>query len=364
MLDAAQRRDDRRVTELLRISWLGSWAADQLTRPNAAKEAVSPLGALAAVAALHTGIDARLSADVVAGELHLPGMGTLAIAEHPNAQVVLDVHDGRIDVLVAGGRLRLPTTRTHDWSPVRVLAGDGLHVLFDDRHPGRDCFNEPPERPLPEETFRRWRRVVLGAWRLLTRIAPAVAGQMSQGFRVLVPLAPSPHGEETTISCADALGAIATTAPSDPAEFAIALVHEWSHTLLNGLLGFVTLHAAAADPPLYFVPWRPDARPVSGVLHGTFAFLAVAETWRALLDHGDLARQAAIEFALRRMQLAEVLATLPAVPELTAQGRRFVEILRQRHGALMDITLHPETIAQATVRIAHQRAAWARHERS
>ncbi|WP_436531384.1 aKG-HExxH-type peptide beta-hydroxylase [Actinoplanes sp. HUAS TT8] len=361
VLEAARQRDDRCVTELLRIGWVGPWAAGQLVRPDAAKQVANPLGTLAAAAALRTGIDARLPADVVAGELHLPGIGTLAMTGRPDSGVILDVHDNRIDFLLDDGRLPLPVTRTHDWSPARSIEDGGLRLLFDDRHPGRDCFNQKPEQPLPENTFHRWRQVIIAAWRLLSRTSPVVANQVAQGMRVVVPLAPSAHGVATSISCADALGAIASTAPSDPAEFAVALVHEWSHTMLNGLLGFLRLHEPTADRPQHVAPWRPDLRPISGVLHGTYAFMAVAETWRDLLAHDG---RAATEFARRRIQLAEVLATLPTVPALTDQGRRFVEILRQRHATLMDVALPSRAVAEATARIDEQRASWARRRTS
>ena len=36
-----------------------------------------------------------------------------------------------------------------------------------------------------------------------------------------------------------------------------------------------------ADSATYQVPWRPDPRPVDGVLNGTYAYLAVGELWRS-----------------------------------------------------------------------------------
>jgi len=365
VLQAAQRRDDRAVTDLLRLDWLGPWATDLLgRRPGAAGQAATRLGALAAVAALRTGIDARLAVEVTGGVLHLPGTGTLTI-DHPDAEAVLEARGGRLDVTVGSRRLRLPTTSAPGWSPAHTIQDGALHLLVDDQHPGRDCFREPPAPPLPEPVFRRWHDLITAAWRLLSRVAPQPAGRVAQGVRVIVPLADPPHGIDTSISCVEALGAVATTTPSDPALFAVTLVHEWSHSLLNGMLSFVDLHEpATALSASYLAPWRPDPRPISGILHGTFAFLAVAETWQALLADDSTAERAAAELALHRLRLAEALALLPAAPELTAQGRRFVEILRRRHAALMDTPLRQQEVAAAAARLDEQRSVWARQRRS
>jgi uncharacterized protein len=366
VLQAAQRRDHRVVTDLLRLSWLGPWATDLLgRRPGEAAQAATRLGALAAVAALRTGIEARLTVGVTGGALHLPCTGTLTVADQPDAEAVVEARDGRLDITVASRRLRLPVAAAPGWSPARTIQDGALHLLVDDEHPGRDCFREPPAPRLPEPVFRRWHDVITASWRLLSRVAPESARQVAHGIRVIVPLADPPHGIDTSISCVEALGAVATTAPSDPAQFAVTLVHEWSHSLLNGMLSFVDLHEpATALPASYLAPWRPDPRPISGVLHGTFAFLAVAETWQALLSDDSTAGQAATELALHRLRLGEALAMLPAAPELTAQGRRFVEILRRRHAMLMGTSLRPQAVATAAARLDEQRSVWARQRRS
>ncbi|MET0416277.1 MAG: HEXXH motif-containing putative peptide modification protein [Actinoplanes sp.] len=359
VLEAAQRRDAQAVTDLVRADWLGPWAAGLLDGPDGAGQAASRLGSLAAVAALSAGLDARLTVGVHAGIVHLPNIGSLALAEHATSDVVLEVRDGRLDVTVAGSRPPVPMT------PVRTVHDGDLRLLIDDQHPGRDCFHTPPAPRLSETAFRQWAELILASWRLLSEVAPVTARQVAQGIRVLVPLTVPPHGEDTSVSCAEALGAIATTPPPDPVHFAATLVHEWSHTLLNGMLGFVSLHEPVTTrSSAYFAPWRPDPRPISGVLHGTFAFLAITELWRALLAYDGVASRAAAELALRRLQLAEVLATLPAAPELTAQGRRFVHILQQRHAALMDIPLRRGVAAEAAARIRKQRVVWERQNRS
>jgi HEXXH motif-containing protein len=57
------------------------------------------------------------------------------------------------------------------------------------------------------------------------------------------------------------------------------LVHEIQHLKLRALLDLITL-TLPDDGSRYYAPWRPDPRPVSGLLQGAYAFLAVSVFWR------------------------------------------------------------------------------------
>ncbi|RSM72733.1 hypothetical protein DMB66_04975 [Actinoplanes sp. ATCC 53533] len=359
VLDEAQRRDPAGTADVLRTGWLGTWAANLLDMPGRGAEAANRLGALAAVTALRAGLEADLMVGATAGQLHLPGLGTLSTALPDGSTVALRVRDG-LAVQLAEGPLQLPAPAIHGrWSPIRTLNVAGFQLMIDDQDPYRDCFSMPLGAPLSDEEFGRWRRVIGEACALLAGFAPAVAEQMRLGVRVVVPLAPTPHGAEASVSCSDALGVIATTTPVDSMTFAVTLVHEWSHSVLNGLLGFVGLHHLE-QPGFYFAPWRPDPRPLSGILHGTFAFLAVAETWQALRAADSGGKRAEFEFALRRRQLAEVMAYLPAAAGLSPQGRRFVAILKRRCAALFETPVRREADDDAVAAVAAQKAIWIR----
>jgi HEXXH motif-containing protein len=354
VLREAQRRDEGEVAGLLRAGWFGPWVARLLDRPDDAGGAESRLIPLAAVAAVRTGVRTRLVVRVSGGRLHLPTMGALAVPSQ--AEVVLDVADALV-AEVAGTRLRLPAERGPNWTPVREMSVAGLRLLVDDQHPDRDCFRKPLAEALSGAEFARWRDLFAESWTLLTRCVPELAEQVGQGLRVLVPLAPASNGDGASVSCVDSLGAFATTMPMNAADGAITLVHEWSHTLLNGVLGFGRLYDPES-PELFFAPWRRDPRPLGGTLHGSFAFLTVAETWRALMAEETWHARAAAEFALCRLQVGEVLDALLRSAGLTEQGRRFVVMLRQRHRALLETYVRPEVAAEAVARLAVQKAAW------
>jgi HEXXH motif-containing protein len=358
LLDSAQRHDPATVLTVLRHGWFGNWVTRLLEKEPAngwPADDMNRLGVLAVVAALRTGMDAELTVHPVAGRLHLPGLGVLRSAADDDG-LVLTVHDGTLGVRRDGGVVAFPADAAVDgWSPARRLTMDGLNLLIEDRDPYRDCFQMALRDPLPTGEFDRWRAVVAEAWRLLSRHVPEEAGRVGGGIWSLVPLAPTPHGAEASVSSSNALGAVATTRPTSGIDFAITLVHEWAHSVLNGVLGFVRLHDRSSTAR-HFAPWRPDRRPLLGLLHGTFAFLAVAEAWQALRVDQSGAERAEAEFALRRQQLDEVLSALPDAPDLTAQGRRFVAILRQRGAALFDVPVGRRAAEQAVAAVREQKA--------
>jgi HEXXH motif-containing protein len=79
-----------------------------------------------------------------------------------------------------------------------------------------------------------------------------------------------------------AFGAVGTV-PADADGLAVLLVHEFQHVKLGEVLELCD----PSDPTTRIrlrVPWRPDPRPVEGVLQGTYAHLAIADIWRARSD--------------------------------------------------------------------------------
>jgi HEXXH motif-containing protein len=101
------------------------------------------------------------------------------------------------------------------------------------------------------------------------------------------------------------------------------------------------------DRHTYFAPWRPDPRPLSGALHGAYAFTAVAAFWHSLRVEPTLERQATMRFAILRAEVNRVLPELSEAPGLTAAGQRFVALLVGRAGwlARQDVPRSIESLA-------------------
>ncbi|MGW5638771.1 aKG-HExxH-type peptide beta-hydroxylase, partial [Streptomyces sp. NPDC003832] len=169
-------------------------------------------------------------------------------------------------------------------------------------------------------------------------------------------------------SASEAFGCVMVSAPGPGAdeeeaavELAVTLVHEFRHTLLNGLMHLTTL--AEDCPDLFHAPWRDDPRPLSGVLHGAFAFSGVARFWRdrAARTEKSAAERARFEFALWRRESRATLEALRTHPALTGTGRRLVAGLLAgiRSWDTEPVPEHVLLLAERAA--AHQRAGWRAH---
>ncbi|HEX5203275.1 MAG TPA: HEXXH motif-containing putative peptide modification protein [Actinoplanes sp.] len=208
-----------------------------------------------------------------------------------------------------------------------VATHDGLSVRarLEDTDPLRARLGLTPSRRLTDAEAAHWQRLFSAAWRILvTRHRPA-AEIVAAVLRVIVPIEPDPGAAGLSATSAEAFGAVALSPPADATSFAVGLIHETQHSLLNATRTLFDLVDAGA--PHTYSPWREDPRPPSGLLHGAYAYLSVARFWRA--EAGPLAR---FEFARWRAAVAGAADALLADGVLTAAGARFVRAMRDEAG--------------------------------
>jgi len=166
-------------------------------------------------------------------------------------------------------------------------------------------------------------------WSILGRQAlellAAVEKQLSIPVRdVLASVVPLQSTPQVNISgtCDQVLGCICTSLPLNAAILAETLVHEAAHVTLHIITDQTAYWRDGGH--LYRSPWRRDLRPISGMIHGIFAFLAVAEFWAAALASGQAEEFEALgRFRLRTAtrQVQRALAELKNTTELTEAGQ-------------------------------------------
>jgi HEXXH motif-containing protein len=285
---------------------------------------------LAAAAAVRAGLPFEAELPVWQGNVALPTLGLAHLrAEAPFSVATIRCVDGVVEIRNRNSVVRLPARPSADapgWSGIRetvLWSGDQrLAIRLDDLDPYRGLDGPiPPERLAPVEV-EAWRTVLDAAWQLLALRLPAVAETLPVGLDSLVP-SPAVPFRLPSASTGEAFGSAIVAYGEDPAVLAAALVHEFQHIRLGGLLHLVRLSEDDPRERLY-APWRPDPRPIGGVLHGIYAFFGVTSFWRALAsaDPGD--ELAAFEFALWRGQVRRTLDAVRADESLTATGRRFL----------------------------------------
>ncbi|MER7459830.1 FxsB family cyclophane-forming radical SAM/SPASM peptide maturase [Micromonospora sp. NPDC126480] len=289
------------VRDVLAHPFVRRWAHRCLETPALAD--LGRLAAVAAAAAIRAGAPVELDVPVRDGVLSLPTLGALVLPEATGSVAVTAVEGGFL--VRTGGRA--VTVRTDDreagaggpalrddrhrptgasrfggaaptWRPLR-RAGEPW-PLIEDTDPYRDCYQDLAVAPrLSAGAAARWAGQLTAALRRVDTEASGYAPGVRAVLRAVVPLRPDRRGRQRSAAAASAFGAIAVTPPPGDAELAVLLVHEVQHLKLDAVLDVCEL-VDRRDARLLTVPWREDPRPVEGVLHGTYAHLAVADVWR------------------------------------------------------------------------------------
>jgi len=361
ILVEAERRDPRAVAALITDPMVGAWAArttrrllgyidKRSTAPVAAD--LAQYGALAAAAAVRAGLDAELRTQALGGSVTLPTLGGAALGA--DGPAVVTVSAGRATVTGRSARVAVHALDAGWWETRHLFAGHGGlvgSVAIEDGNPYRDCYHAPAADRLPAIEVQQWQDLFSEAWGLLVQYVPARAAELANGLRSVVPLVTGDDGMARSGTARDAFGTLGLTRPRSAAELAVTLVHEFQHSKLSVLLDLVPLYTPGGDER-HFAPWRADARPTGGLIQGVYAFLGVADTWRALRSAPGLEELATREFAFAREQVAVGIAGLEASVELKPSGREFAGGLRKAVERLRteQVTESASNVAAETLR--------------
>jgi HEXXH motif-containing protein len=364
VLITADRRDRRAVADLMGDPLVGAWMARTVRRLLDADTSVPPrddlaqLGALAAAAALRTGQVVTISTRARAGRVTLPTVGTALIGS--DGPVVVTVARDAATVSSSTVSVRIADDDPR-WLPLRRLSaryGDLVATLaVEDCNPYRDSYHAPPADRLSPDDIRRWQNLFSDAWSMLARRLPIRGAELASGLRSVVPLATSDSEIARSGTSRDSLGAMGLTCPRSASEFVITLIHEFQHSKLSGMLDLVPM-TVPDGRELHFAPWRVDPRPTAGLLQGAYAFLGVADAWRALRAEPLLEDRATREFAVVRRQVDVGLTALEESTELTGRGREFVTGLRAAVDLLLKELVPAPIAAEAETDLAECRRAW------
>jgi hypothetical protein len=145
---------------------------------------------------------------------------------------------------------------------------------------------------------------------------------------------------------------------------AVALVHEFQHIILGGLIHQLTL--GTDDGRLYYAPWRYDPRPLSGFMQGVFAFLGIADFWRQhrLTAPENERALASFEYAHARAQTDAALRVLRNASGLSDDGHALIRGLTERCTPWLDDEVPAEPARLSRLALDSHRLGWhLRHQR-
>jgi uncharacterized protein len=355
----AAELQDPAARKILIEPMVGVWAAAtirSITGPGATAEQLGHLGAIAAATSLKAGTTSRLRGYSRGGWLYLPTLGRVRV---PSG-------DGAVQLTTDNGQLRVDGTEVGPvdsrWQARRELSVDHEPrpaVCLEDVDPYRDAYHVAAADRLPQAEFDSWRRLLAETWRILTRHAPVRAAELAEGLQSLVPLQKPMANTAHSATAKEAVGVVGLDLPNSAADFAVALVHEFQHSKLTAVLDIVALYDGESDRT-FFAPWRTDPRPIGGLLQGVYAFIAVADTWRALSTDPDAFPRAEHEFAEARAQVSDALDTLERSGLLTLDGMRFLAGMKRAVERLHAASVPAATDVAARQVLIRRRTEWDR----
>lgn len=154
---------------------------------------------------------------------------------------------------------------------------DGIVLSLVDNNPMALMETHPDKDgngvDLGGKSVEEWAEVLREAFKLIESAFPEIYAEMKLGLQQIIPVG---YDEKKHLSASyqEFVGTIYLTLHPDVLTMVEALIHEFSHTKMNMLwsLDYV-LHNAFN--PLFTSPFRPDPRPLHGILLGLHAFLPI-----------------------------------------------------------------------------------------
>ncbi len=314
------------VREVLTYPYVQAWATRCLRPAQSADVELdrAHLAGLAAAAALRAGIEVELTLPVREGVVYLPAVGAL----------VMQAGAGRTSAVRVSPSGLSSRHGMRGWQTVRRVTTEEMAVTVEDIDPFRDCQAWAAAGRLSATAWRAWRLALAAAARQLAAELPAYASVIGTGLRSVVPMRPGTASRRQSGTARQAFGAVALALPDDISMLSALLLHEMQHLKLTAL-GDVFDLFDRADSRRFSVPWRTDRRPIEGLLHGTYAHLAIAELWRAraMQRPGGEARR---HFSMYRSWVEDAIEALLAAGSLMPDGHRFVKGMRMTAEAWAD----------------------------
>jgi HEXXH motif-containing protein len=193
-----------------------------------------------------------------------------------------------------------------------------------------DARSSVPADPAYQE---RCAPMVEQALAAVERHDPELFAQMKLALSAMA-VKPRASGDFQGISFSDFPGAFIISYVAHPYLVAESIVHEFHHNRLFAIESAVPLvEDSGTEAAHYYSPFRPDPRPIRGLLHGLYVFVAVWRFWDKVRHSPDIEpvlRSFAIDRTFRiAFQLAIARRQLSTHPGLTMEGKAAFAILER-----------------------------------
>jgi HEXXH motif-containing protein len=183
------------------------------------------------------------------------------------------------------------------------------------------------------------------ALKLIDRHCPATFEHFRSVIR-LIALKPSDIGDYSNISHSDLPGSFVVTVANDPYLMADFFIHEFHHNRFFFVEELGAFFAQERDNLMtlneYYSPFRDDLRPLHGIFHGLYVYLAVWRFYFAVYrsDETSGLRRAAVsdQVALISTQLAISVSQLRRYAQFTTLGEDLFKAMADETAHIQEMT--------------------------
>jgi HEXXH motif-containing protein len=306
-------------------------------------EAIGHLNRVILGGAWMHGLEAELDCITDEGFVHLQpqGISVPAAAGRPKVRISAD---GSVDAGFGPWRQEMikddpaRSRRATRLMPRSMLRVDPFDPLLRRRWVEETSFPQGiAARCVDAEALAGWLTRAADAFSALQRLWPGMADEILHLQSMLVPVLAPPNGLSISLS-SDAFWGAILVSDADEVLFNESLVHEHSHNVMYGLLRHHTfLVSGGFDGERHYSPWRPDARPIYGLLHAVYVFSRVCEYYARLVrSHlGDLRLVERLALLQSRVEIGCLV--LRASGDLTLTGSELVDAIEANATRLQEL---------------------------
>lgn len=286
-------------------------------------------------------------------DFKLPSENYALLGSHPLAQGLLAFNRGQVSQERAG--LMVNELATLSDSALQSLASGHLALLqsqclLPETETRGEAIHSLSDSPLKEDWIRQELQILeeacgadflsfIGILKTLTVVEIPGKGQL-------------PYFSGADTNC---WGAMHASPPRDEFVFAETVTHEAAHTWLFLVEEVSPLAERCWDGNDCLSPWRDDARPIGGVIHGVFVFSCAALVLQCLLASERSADMAVRERVGKRVcrlvsQVEAALREVSASSVLTETGAAIIEASAARADSMTAVVEeHQLSEARTTV---------------
>lgn len=200
-----------------------------------------------------------------------------------------------------------------------------------------------------------WQKSLTQAVQVLSDCWPEMESDIGQGLRSVIPVK-SPSASAHMSCSKDVMSFALLMSSGSPVMLAEAFIHEFGHNVLNALTEFDDVFAEPRRLQCdLYSPWRPDPRPLAGVLHAVYVFERVCEFYTRYLSRHS-SEEITLRFRLMTIRNLIALETLvPIAESLGAAGLQLVKMLNSRVQQHAQVLTEHDWVQTRSELVAHYR---------